>query len=166
MDRPAVSLGPSFIPLFFSHRARFPSVTSYQEVPSRKCPTGPCNGTSQLSQHLFSDSLPSFPASRVHPMILFSTRSYKTLCSKPEASFPRALRPPRPDGLPVSGVMPRTTALQILSCGCYEHYQRTRSRSKEWMQAHRLQSSRVSGSWRSTAPRPDDPGGREANVSS
>jgi len=52
--------------------------------------------------------------------------------------------PSPPDALPVSGVMPRTTALQILSCGCYEH-QRTRFRSREWMQAHRLPTVLASG---------------------
>lgn len=41
---------------------------------------------------------------------------------------------PRLGGLPVSEIMPRATSLQILSRGRYEH-QRTRSRSKEWMQA-------------------------------
>lgn len=81
-------------------------------------------------------------------------------------SFSWALRHLRPDGgFPVSGVTPRATSLQILSCRCYEQSVHALS-PKEWMQArHSREPFRFPDCAELAPPRKtDDPGDREPNA--
>lgn len=128
VDRPRLSLGPSFIPPFFplGSICHFLSRGPITETPDHPPRQPPKHHTLFLTASLTSYGI------ACPPMILILTSSILFVFRARGIIF-MGVTPSPPDGLPVSGVMPRTTALQILSCGCYEHQrQRTRFRSREW----------------------------------